>query len=120
MGAEYVTYYDNYMPVGDITVLALCFVFLIMIRRAYITRTKSFLCLQRIIYILMVTATSDILFHIALNKLGRIDRLLIYIPRVIYHMGLFLILWMFIKYFKETIASDDSLPARCLAVGYHQ
>ncbi len=116
MGAEYVRYYNNYMPVGDIAVLALCFVFLIMVRRAYITRTKSFLCLERSIYVLMVTATSDILFHIALNHIGQIDRLLIYIPRFIYHLGLFLILWMFIKYFKETVAGDDTLPARCLKV----
>lgn len=116
MGTEYVRYYNNYMPVGDISVLALCFVFLIMVRRAYITRTKSFLCLERSIYILMVTAVSDILFHIALNHIGRIDGLLIYIPRFIYHLGLFLILWMFIKYFKETVASEDPLPARCLKV----
>ncbi|MBO4800101.1 MAG: hypothetical protein J5489_05590, partial [Lachnospiraceae bacterium] len=64
MGEYLITYYENYTPVGDVIVLALTLVFLVMIKRAYITRTKSFICLQHVIYILMVAAMADILFHV--------------------------------------------------------
>ena len=113
MGEYLITYYENYTPVGDVIVLALTLVFLVMIRRAYITRTKSFICLQHVIYILMVAATADILFHVAMNRIGQIDNFWIYAARSTYHVGLFLVMWMFIRYFKATLSTEEAVPRRC-------
>ena len=47
-------YFDNYMPVGDILVLAACIVMIILLATSHITRTKNFLLfLNMIIYLAM-------------------------------------------------------------------
>ena len=106
MGTEIIRYYENYTPVADITVIATCIVFVILIYNAYINKNKSFLYLRFIIGSLAISAAFNLLYHIAMNYLGGINNLLIYMPRAAYHIGLFTVMWLYVLYAKEVMGFD--------------
>ena len=99
-------YYTNYHPIGDILAVAMAIVFVILIRRAYINKTKTFFFLRFMIYILVLAALSNVTFHVALGKIGQIPNILIYIPKTLYHMGMFTELWLYVLYTRESIHLD--------------
>ncbi len=99
-------YYTNYYPIGDILAVAMAIVFVILIRRAYISKTKTFFFLRFMIYILALSALSNVTFHVALDKIGQIPNILIYIPKTLYHMGMFTELWLYVLYTREAIHLD--------------
>ena len=80
---EVILYFEKYTPVGDNITMAVCIVFLILIYNSFINRTLDFFILQSIIYTLLVTAISDILFHMAMNHLDTLPLLLVYFLRFI-------------------------------------
>ncbi len=95
---EIILYFEKYTPVGDIITMAICIVFLILIYNSFINRTRDFSILQSIIYTLLITAMSDILFHMAMNRLDTLPLLLVYFLRLLFHIGLFVTLCLYILY----------------------
>jgi len=106
-----ITYYGNYSPVGDIIVLASCLAFLVLIFTAYINHTKSFRIFRNCIFLLILTAVSDIVYHMLLNSLDTVPREVVYAVRITFYLSLFAILLHFVFYAKETLhmelKSDD-------------
>ena len=92
MQAEVITYYENYTPVGDVAAMAVCFIFMILIHNAYINRTRNFIFLKHIIYLLLMASVSDMLFHVMMNYTESINLTVIYVLRLVFHMSLFAIL----------------------------
>ncbi|MCR5331785.1 MAG: EAL domain-containing protein [Lachnospiraceae bacterium] len=111
MGTEAISYYENFSPVGDIVSIAVCFVFLVLIYNAYISKTLHFLILRHIIYTLILTAVFDILFHVLMNHIGPggIPHIVIYILRLLFHMGLFTIMCLYIMYAKEALQLEQKV-----------
>ncbi len=107
-----VLYYENYTPVGDIVTLASCIVFLVLIHIAYINRTRSFRYLRHMIYFLMIASISDMLFHMQLNRLDKVPYALVYAGRLVYHAGLFSILWLYVLYIVEALHLKTVLDKR--------
>lgn len=97
------TYYESYAPAADILVVAVCVVFIILIRTAFINRTRSFRYLRYMIYFAITASSSNLLFHFALDRISTIPHALIYIPRMTFHVSLYMILWMLVQYLKETV-----------------
>ena len=118
MGSRVISYYENYTPAADVVVIALCFVFLILIWRAYINRTRSFILLQSMIYMLFVAAVTDILFHMSMNYIGVIPRFFQYLPRVVYHMSLFTIMWLYLLYARVSLHLETKTEKRFLMAGF--
>jgi len=103
MTPEVTNYFENYSPAADVLVVAVCFVFIILIRAAYINQTRSFRYLRHMIYLAIISSVSNILFHIAMNRIGEIPNVFIYVPRVAFHVTLYMILCMQVQYLKETV-----------------
>ncbi len=121
MSSNMINYYENYTPVGDVLTLAACFVFVVLIKSAYINRTKNFLYLRLIIFLVFGSATSDMCYHIAMRHVGVIPNILIYIPRILFHLGLFANLLLYVFYMKEPLhleAKSDKRYALIAVVGY--
>lgn len=93
-----ITYYENYSPVGDVLVLAFCFVFIILIKAAFISKTKSFMLFRIILGLLMLAGVLGLFYHVSLNALDTCPRLAIYALRVGYHMALFGNLFLYVLY----------------------
>ncbi|MBO4899531.1 MAG: EAL domain-containing protein [Lachnospiraceae bacterium] len=109
-----ITYYENYTPVGDILVMAMCLLFIVLIHTAYIKRTKNFFYLRAMIAMVITASVSDILFHVAMNSIGTVPNLVIYILRALFHLCLFGNLWMFVIYLKEPIHLESDANRRYL------
>ncbi len=56
-------FFKNYTPVGDNVVLSVCLVFFVLFRTAFISRTKSFSLFLRMLFALLASAVSILLFH---------------------------------------------------------
>lgn len=116
MNATAVTYYQNYSPVGDIMVLATCIVFVILMRVAYISKSKNYKIFQNMIALLILAAVSGIVYHMALNSTDTIPHIVIYALHAIYHLTLFLHLYFYVVYIKVTMGLDSLTHTRYTVV----
>ena len=117
MGSSLAWYYDNYSPVGDILVMAVCLVFIILIHTAYINRTRNFMLLRYMIEILFVAALCDVVYHMMMKRVGEVPNFVIYLVRFLFCLGLFLILFLFIMYMRESLHLDSKMNLRLHLIG---
>ncbi|MBR1860833.1 MAG: EAL domain-containing protein [Lachnospiraceae bacterium] len=100
-------YYENYTPAADVLVIAIGIVFIILIRNAYINRTRGFLYLRFIIGILMLSAAADLIYNVSMSRfLGVAPKIVHYFFRSAYHIGLFSTMWLFVLYAKDLLGLD--------------
>ncbi|MCR5675361.1 MAG: EAL domain-containing protein [Lachnospiraceae bacterium] len=111
-----IVYYENYTPVGDVLVLAICMVFVALIHTAYINRTRNFLYLRDMIVILFIAAITDIVYHMSMNYIGEVPNFFIYFVRISFHLGLFSILWLYVLYMKAPLHLEDDVNRRLFIV----
>ncbi len=102
-----ITYYENYTPVGDVSVLGLCLVLLVLMKVAYNVHTKNYRILQAMIGSLMVTTISSMMYHILLNSLGEVAPIWIYLTRGLTHFGYLLILFLYVRYVMFPLQLDE-------------
>ena len=112
-----VVYYENYKPLADILTVALCFVFIILGRNAYISKTRSYRFLRHMIYVLIVAALSNVFSHMALSRPEDFHISLVYISRVIYYLGIYSILFLYILYLKEALGVSKKKSIVCMSLG---
>ncbi len=116
-----IIYYDNYSPVGDLIVVSTCFVFIILIGSAYISKTRSFMLFRIMIGLLMLSGLMNVIFHVSLNNLDVFSVPVIYFFRITYHMLLFSILFLLVLYAMIPLRLDKDSDKRYIilaAVGY--
>ena len=102
-------YYYDYSPVGDILVLATCIVLGVLIRTAYINVTRNFLLLKRMILMLFIASTVNIIYHMAIMHVGVVPNAVIYISRAVFHICLFAVQWIYVLYMKEPLRLDEKV-----------
>ncbi len=107
MNTEFVAYYNNYTPVGDVLTLAICMVFVILIKTTYINRTKNFYYLKAMIILLFTAGLSDLLYNVSMNHIGEIPPVLHYIPRAMVHLTIFANLMLYVLYMKEPMNLEE-------------
>ncbi|MCR5596501.1 MAG: EAL domain-containing protein [Lachnospiraceae bacterium] len=107
MSGSIIQYYNNFTPVADVLVIAMCLVFVVLVRTAYIKHTKGSMYLSIMVAMLFCAAVFDIFFHISMNHIGSVPILLHYIPRTLYHTCLFGNLWMYVIYINEMMHLEE-------------
>ena len=95
---ETVLYYQNYSPVGDILVIATCFVFFILIKSAFISKTDNFVIFRIMLWLLIAAGFLGLTYRVSLNYLSTISPYVVYILRTGYHIALFGDLFLYILY----------------------
>lgn len=116
-----IVYYQNYSPVGDLTVFAICFVFIILIRSSYVSRTKNFLLFCGMIGLLMIAALTGVGFHVALKSIGKIQDGVVYFLRIAQHLALFGTLLLYVSYIMVPLHLDKKKDRRYIVtagIGY--
>ena len=93
----------GYSPVGDIVVMMIVSIFLILIRAAYIKPTREFRVFKCILFVLVLAAKTDILYHIFDYFIGQYPNIFIYLFRYLYHSFLFLDLVLYTVYLEYTM-----------------
>ena len=99
----FMNYYENYTPAADVLTISCCIMFFMLIRVAYISKTKAFHFLKHMIIMLTWAAVFDLVFHISMNHISEWPHILIILFRALYHFGLFSILCLSVLYLKETL-----------------
>ncbi|RKM59266.1 EAL domain-containing protein [Butyrivibrio sp. CB08] len=94
---------SSYTPVGDILVMAIIGIFLILIRAAFIKKTREFRIFKHILITLCLAAVADILYHVFLVNVGHVPNYAIYILRFAYHFLLFQEFVLYVRYFEYTL-----------------
>ena len=92
--------FAKYSPVGDLTVLSVCFVMLILLFNSYVIKSRSFRVFLSLIVQLMMAAIVDVTFY-TLVSWGYGDNRLVFGLRCAYHSLLFLIFLHFVIYIAE-------------------
>ncbi|MBR1599855.1 MAG: hypothetical protein IJ661_13230 [Lachnospiraceae bacterium] len=111
-----ITYYENYSPVGDVLVLAICFVFIILIRSAFISKTKNFAIFRIILGLLILAAGLGLFYHVLMNATDTVSHTLIYALRIGYHAALFGNLFLYVVYATIPLRLDSASAKRFIAV----
>ena len=83
----YVQYYENYSPVGDLTVMAICFVFFILMRFSYNIKTRNYRLLQLMVASLLVASAADVAYHMVTSNVETVPVIFIYLLRSVFHAG---------------------------------
>ena len=116
MGDNPIIYYENYSPVGDLLVLAICFVIIILLNSAYISNTRNYNIFLAMIGLLMISGWSGVLYHVSLNSIDSFSILVIYVFRTVYHTALFGILFLYVLYAMIPLRLDKSSDKRYVIV----
>ena len=101
MGAAQGLYFDDYSPVGDILVVAVCAVMVILVAASYVNKTKAFRLFLSMIILLCLGAISDLICHDAYLHVTNGNYTFVYVARVLYHAFLFSILHVMVIYITE-------------------
>ena len=96
--------FDNYSPVADIAVIAVCAAVFILMATSYVNRTRSFRIFSGIVGVVMLAAFVNMGYHALLAANFYELRGYIYLVRVFYHSLLFDVFFLFILY--ATVVSE--------------
>ena len=99
-------YLSSYSPVGDLTVVSICYVMIILMIFSYINKTRSFKVFLGTVLLVMLAALSDVAFNMMAQS-GNTA----YLPhirgfRIAYHACLFLVFQLFVIYIGEVTRLD--------------
>ena len=93
------TIYDSYSPVGDIVVIAMCFVMLVLAYTSFVSKNKTFLKYNIIVALLFVASLADITFNYKLSEVNSAKgHTIVYVLLFLYHFTLYTSLYMYVLY----------------------
>lgn len=103
---------NNYTPVGDMIVVAICFVMLSLIFFSYMRKSPAFRVFMTIIFTLILTAVLDVTFNALAYRLGAVP--VVYAFRCLFHAALFTVFFLFTLYITEVTRLDRKKALRVL------
>ena len=103
---------DNYTPVGDLVVVAICLVMLALISFSYIRRTAGFRIFMCIIPCLMAAALLNVTCHRLAFTMGVVP--VVYALRVLFHAFLFSVFFLFTVYIARVTRLDRKNTSRIM------
>lgn len=114
-------YFDNYTAVGDIVVLAICFVIGILVATSYNTKTKTFKLFLNMVLYLGLAALSDMVLHDYYAHITDGNYTPVYVIRVIYHAMLFSLFLIYVVYLvvMMNLERREVVPVMSVATGIY-
>ena len=116
MGTAQGLYFDDYSPVGDILVIAVCTVMIILVAASYINQTKAFRMFLSMVLLLALGAASDLVYHEAYLNITDGNYTFVYVVRVFYHAFLFSILLVMVMYITELQRLEFKIKVPAIAI----
>lgn len=98
--------FNNYTPVGDLTVIATCMVVAVLLATSYVTRTRTFRLFLNMLIYLALAALTDVVMHDFYTHITDGNYTAIYALRIIYHILLYSLLLLYIVYFVVVLQLD--------------
>ena len=105
---EHQIYFNNYYPMGDIMVIAICVIIFILIGFSYVRKSRSFLYFIFINVTILLAAAVNIIYHIKYMTDITGNYTVVYILRILYHALLFSTLLLYVVYITEVLRLEIS------------
>lgn len=114
-------YFDNYSPIGDITVMATCIFIVALVFTSYVKKTKSFKIFLNLIVYLFLAAATNVFYHDMYTGITDGNYRWVYILRCAYHAFLFSNLFLYIVYIVELqrLELAKKVPVMILSVALY-
>ncbi|MBR5349556.1 MAG: EAL domain-containing protein [Lachnospiraceae bacterium] len=109
-------YYDNYSPVGDLTVVAMCLVIAVLLMSSYVEKTRLSAVYIALVSYLGLGALIDVAQHSVYAQISNGDYFWVYALRVIYHGLLFTSLVLFVVYIVKLLDLEGRAKIQPMAV----
>lgn len=90
--------FEKYEPSSEITVLAVCFVMLVLLIVSFKVRMRSFRIFATTLWMLIVATSADLMLHYLIGKNPNTPVWIIYGLRCLYHVLLFCMLHHYVAY----------------------
>ena len=103
---------NNYTPVGDLIVIAICFVMLALIYFSYMRKSPAFRVFMTIIFTLILTAVLNVTYNALASRFGAVP--VVYAFRCLFHAALFTVYFLFTLYIAEVTRLDRRKTIRIL------
>ena len=114
--ANHVEYYDGYLPVGDISVIAIILALVILMTATYITKSRNYLLYKIMLGLVYVAAFGNLMFHFFSTKVGEVPDWYIYAARDTYYIALISNLFLYVIYLKNILWLDRATSIRFMAI----
>ena len=105
---EHQIYFNNYYPLGDVMVIAICVIIFILIGFSYVRKSRSFLYFIFINVTILLAAAVNIIYHVKYITNITGDYTTVYILRILYHALLFSTLLLYVVYITEVLRLEIS------------
>ena len=105
---EHQIYFNNYYPMGDVMVIAICVIIFILIGFSYVRKSRSFLYFIFINVTILLAAFVNIIYHVKYITNITGDYTAVYILRILYHALLFSTLLLYVVYITEVLRLEIS------------
>ena len=112
--AENHLFLDNYTPVGDLAVIAVCLVIAALIGFSYIRRTTAFRVFLVILVFLVVSASLDVFYNLMAVRLGPCAA--VNLLHCLYHSSLFAIFLLYTRYVTAAARLERETARRVMAL----
>lgn len=105
---EHQIYFNNYYPMGDVMVIAICVIIFILIGFSYVRKSRSFLYFLFINVTVLLAAFVNIIYNVKYITNITGDYTTVYILRILYHALLFSTLLLYVVYITEVLRLEIS------------
>ena len=99
-------FFDNYTPVSDIAMMALCFVMYALVLTSYVTRTRSYRIFMVVLGSLVLAGMTNVSYNMLLKTGDVAYAGAVYAGRITYHAILYFMFVMFSVYIGEVTGLD--------------
>ena len=114
-------YFDNYTPVGDVTVMAICLLIAVLVFTSYVKKTRSYKIFLNLLVYLFAAAFVNLLYHQIYSNVTNGDYRWVYILRCGYHALLFSNLLLYVVYIVELqhLEPPKKIPTMIVSTGLY-
>lgn len=109
-------FYDNYSPVGDLTVVAMCLVVAVLLMSSYVEKTRLSAVYIALVSYLGLGALIDVAHQAIYSRITNGDYFWVYALRLIYHGLLLTSLVLFVVYIVKLLELEGRAKIQPMAV----
>ncbi|MBR2284542.1 MAG: EAL domain-containing protein [Ruminococcus sp.] len=111
-----IRYIAGYSPVGDIIVIALCIIMLVLLWQTYVHKSQKFRQLLGMLGSIGAASLCDLMFEQLLVSNDPVPLSVIYLFRLMHHILLTIVLYLYIQYLHEPLWIPDKVQKKYLTL----
>ena len=96
-------FYQNYTPVADISTIAICITYCILLTSSYTIKQQNLNLFRKAVWIVMFAATTSIVYHVLVERVTEGNKFIIYVMRDSTYISITLVYVFFCIYIRNLV-----------------